>query len=145
MTNWKYSLNLSCSKLSEKMISLHYIFILPLTFSGQVQTISRWHLFKCSPVNRNLCASCANITSNDSWIRFQLAHYLITQETEESPACSLKAEGLCSTSKNKNRPQLAELWHANQEHQFTFTHKCARKMIIKETKFWHSVQIAMIL
>lgn len=74
MTNWKYSLNWSCSKLGEKMISLQYIFVLPLWFLGQIQTIYHWQLFRCSPVNRNLCASCAGITSNDSSVRFQLAH-----------------------------------------------------------------------
>lgn len=106
------------------MILLHYLFVLLLRFSGQVQTFSHWHHFRRSLVNRNLCVSHNSITSNDFSIRFLLAHQLIMEEKEETPACSLTAKGLCSTSKNKNTPQLAVLQHANQEYRFTYAHMC---------------------
>jgi len=69
------------------------------------------------------------------------------QETKGTPACSLKAEGLCSTIKNKNTSQLAELWHANQEHPFTFAHLCVPGKLLSRRQNFDaiSVQIAMIL
>lgn len=147
MTNWKYSLNWKCSKPGGKTISLHCVFVLPSQFSGQVQTISHCILFRCSPVNRNLCASCTHITSNDSSVRFQFSHLLITQEKEKTPAGSLKAAGLCSTSENRCTPQLAELWHANQDHPFTFAHlRVQEKGLSRRQNFdTISVQIATVL